>query len=166
MDFLELCRSRRSVRNYESSRIPEEELLKILEAGRWAPSGLNNQPWRFILVEDEGTIEELANFTKYSRIIKGAAALILVFLDHKGVYDRTKDVQAVGACIQNMLLEAHSLGLGSCWIGEVLNRREEVEKFLNLPSNLELMAIITLGYPAENPQSSRKSLNELLLQRL
>jgi nitroreductase len=164
MDFLELCKSRRSVRRYEEKEVPEEAILKILEAGRWAPSGLNNQPWKFMVVRERKKIDELAKFTKYKHIVERAKALIIVFLDLGEMYDRTKDVQAIGASIQNMLLEAHDLGLGSCWIGEVLNRREKVEEFLGVPKNLELMAFITLGYPAESPRSSRKSLEEILIK--
>jgi nitroreductase len=145
MDFLELCKCRRSIRRYEEKEVPEEAILKILEAGRWAPSGLNNQPWKFMVVREREKIDELAKFTKYKHIVERAKALIIVFLDLDEMYDRTKDVQAIGASIQNMLLEAHNLGLGSCWIGEVLNRREKVEEFLGVPKNLELMAFITLG---------------------
>lgn len=164
MDFLELCKSRRSVRRYEEEEVPEEAILKILEAGRWAPSGLNNQPWKFMVVKEREKINELARFTKYRHIVERAKVLIIVFLDLDEMYDRTKDVQAIGASIQNMLLEAHDLSLGSCWIGEVLNRRKEVEKFLGVPENLELMAFITLGYPSESPRSSRKSLEEILIK--
>jgi nitroreductase len=164
MDFLELCKSRRSVRRYEEKEVPEDAILKILEAGRWAPSGLNNQPWKFMVVRKREKINELAEFTKYKHIVERAKALIVVFLDLDEMYDRIKDVQAIGASIQNMLLEAHNLGLGSCWIGEVLNRKEKVEEFLGVPENLELMAFITLGYPSEAPKSSRKNLEEILIK--
>ena len=71
---------------------------------------------------------------------------------------------AIGACIQNMLLEAYSLGLGSCWLGEILNRKEDVEKLLKIPDDCELMAVVTLGYPDEKvAKPSRKSLKSLLI---
>lgn len=63
---------------------------------------------------------------------------------------------AVGACIQNMLLEAHSLGLGACWLGEILNRKEEASHCLGLPGGLELAAIISLGYPEEPLKAGKR----------
>jgi len=73
-----------------------------------------------------------------------------------------KDLQAIGACMQNMLLAAHSLGLGASWQGEILNRADEVEELLGVPSYYELMAVLTLGYPGGAGQaSSRRRLSEL-----
>ena len=97
----------------------------ILEAGRWAPSGLNNQPWKFIVVQNRDTIEKLAGCTRYSSIVKGASVIITVFLDTPTMYDRTKDVQSIGAAIQNMLLACCELGLGPSGL-EVLNNKEQV----------------------------------------
>ena len=69
---------------------------------------------------------------------------------------------AVGACIQNMLLAAHSLGLGACWQGEVLNKEKDVKNILGVPESLELMAVVTMGYPAgKEVKSKRKKLEEV-----
>jgi len=69
---------------------------------------------------------------------------------------------AIGACIQNMLLEGHSLGVGMCWLGEILNKKEELAEFLDLNDDLEIMAVITAGYPDEDvKQPGRKPLNSL-----
>ncbi len=167
MELLELIKSRRSIRKFKQQPISEEFIQQILEAARWAPSGLNNQPWRFIIIKDKKSIEELSQFTKYSYIIKQAAILIVVFLDNTASYDRTKDIQAIGACIQNMLLMCHALGLGCCWIGEILNRKDEVEKFLGISSSLELMAVLAIGWPQETPTiGKRKPLDELILKKI
>ena len=72
---------------------------------------------------------------------------------------------AIGACIQNMLLMAEELGLGACWLGEILNRKEEVNKFLNISERYELMAVIALGYSDEHPSSKRKPLGELIIEK-
>ncbi len=166
MDILETIRSRRSIRKFENVEVPEELLEKILDAGRWAPSGLNNQPWRFAVITDSSLREMFSQLTHYSRIISGSQILIAVFLDAAVSYDRTKDVQAIGACIQNMLLEAHSLGLGAVWLGEILKSREHISKILGLGKELELMAVIALGYPNEIPKDSRrKELNKLIIFR-
>ncbi|NCN65428.1 MAG: nitroreductase family protein [Candidatus Altiarchaeum hamiconexum] len=164
MNLDELIKNRRSVRKFKDKPVDDEKINVILEAGRWAPSGLNNQPWRFYALKDRTVKEKLADFTKYSRIIKNSGACICVFLDGDAGYDRTKDSMAIGACIQNMLLTAEDLGLAACWLGEILNRKSEVNEFLNVNSKYELMAVIALGYGDENPSSDRKPLTNLVIK--
>lgn len=159
---LEAILRRRTIRHYTSREVGEGPLLSILEAGRWAPSGKNGQPWRFIVVREEKTKEALSRLTRYGSIIAQASVVIAVFLDAGAGYDRVKDLQAIGACMENMLLAAHSLGLGASWQGEILNQAEEVEKLLGVPAAFELMAVLTLGYPARTDQtSSRRGLQDL-----
>lgn len=146
--------------------VASDSIEKILEAGRWAPSGLNNQPWKFGLISDTELKENVSRLTRYSNIIKDASALIVVFLDNSESYDRTKDIQAVGACIENMLLEAHSLGLGAVWLGEIIKSNAEIKKILGLSQGLELMAVVAIGYPGEERKSGRrKDLNKLVIFR-
>jgi len=167
MEVLDIIRSRRSVRQYLKETPSDELIMKVIEAGRWAPSGLNNQPWRFLIIKDKKTKDKIATFTKYSRIIKGAPIIICVFLDYASSYNKEKDIMAVGACIQNMLLCAHQQGIGSCWLGEILNRKEEVSRALQADSDYELMALITLGYPDEQKsKSSRKSVKSLIIKEI
>lgn len=164
MDVLEAVRSRRSVRAFIPGNVSDKQVEQILEAGRWAPSGLNNQPWRFKVVRDPSVREKLASCTKYGSVIKKAPVCIAVFLDSRESYDRTKDLQAIGACMQNMLLAVHSMGLGAVWLGEILNKRKEAEAVLGPPTGCELMAVIALGWPAgKNVKSTRKSLEGILL---
>jgi len=138
----------------------------ILEAGRWAPSGLNNQPWKFAVIEDRGLNEEISRLTHYARVVKGAQVLIAVFLDNSEGYHRTKDVQAIGACIQNMLLETHSQGLGAVWLGEIIKSDKQIRDVLGLTSDLELMAVLAIGYPAENPgHGARKEIENIIVCR-
>ncbi len=90
--------------------------------------------------------------------------MIAVFLDHSLSYDRTKDVQAIGACIQNMLLFIHSMGLGAVWLGEILKSKEEVLKLIGGGKDLELMAVVALGHPAEKGgKGSRKGLDKTVI---
>ncbi|MBE0446781.1 MAG: nitroreductase family protein [Actinobacteria bacterium] len=166
MGLLEIIRTRRSVRKFTGERVDDADVNAILEAGRWAPSGLNNQPWRFAVVRKDKTKRELAAATRYSSIILSADVLIAVFLDRLVTYDRTKDVQAIGACIQSMLLMAHSLGLGACWLGQILTKREMVERTLDVPGSFELMSVIAIGHPAASPQTGRRdSLQQLVFLR-
>lgn len=163
-EVLRAISSRRSIRKYTGESAKEESIRLILEAGRWAPSGLNNQPWRFMVVDAPETRERLAELTKYGRIIREGAVCIAVFYNHPEGYDRDKDAMAIGACIQNMLLATHSLGLGAVWLGEILNRKEEAAHVLGTGSELELMALIALGIPAESPRSPRKELQTLIIE--
>ena len=161
--MLNLIKTRRSIRKFTSKAIEVEQLNQIIEAGTWAPSGLNNQPWKIAIIKDHYIKTSLASLTRYSPIIEGAPVLIAVFLDISLSYDRTKDIQATGACIQNMLLAIHALGLGGVWLGEILKNKDEVSKVLNAPEDLELMAVISLGHPAEEGvKKSRKSLEEVV----
>lgn len=165
MDILDTIKTRRSIREYLNKEIERKAIERILEAGRWAPSGLNNQPWKFLVVEDKDVLKGLSKFTKYSQIIQGARLAICVFLDYEFVYNRDKDLLAIGASIENMLLEAHSLGVASCWLGEIINRKNEVQEFLNIDRDLELMAVVTFGFSAERlTESCRKSLKTLLIK--
>ncbi|MBT0652858.1 nitroreductase family protein [Geomobilimonas luticola] len=167
MDILEAIRTRRSVREFTAEPVTPEQVTEILSAGRWAPSGLNNQPWRFVVVRREGKRQELAALTKYRRIIDGAPLAIAVFCDREAMYNDTKDHQGAGACLQNMLLAVHGLGLGAVWLGEILNRSAEVNAVLELPARYELMAVLAVGHPAScNQRSGRKGMEELLLKEL
>ena len=166
MNILDIIRTRRSVRRFDDKPVPEELLSEILEAGRWAPSGMNNQPWKFAIIENRGTTERISTLTHYAAVIRSARVLIAVFLDSAESYHRTKDAQAVGACIQNMLLEAHALGLGAVWLGEIIKSDEQIRQLLGLGGELELMAVIALGYAAEHPKATRrKELKDLIVFR-
>jgi len=163
MDTLTLIQSRRSIRKFKKANISAKIIEKILETGRWAPSGLNNQPWRFVVLEGSKK-DTLAKYTHYGHIIESADKAILVFLDKKSSYNLEKDLMAIGACIKNMLLYTHSLGLGACWLGEILNQRKGVQEFLKTPKNLILQAVIALGYPSVLPKKSkRKNLKQLII---
>jgi nitroreductase len=164
MDISNLIKQRRSIRKFGKKKITDRDINKIMDAARWAPSGMNNQPWRFSIIRTDQTRLGLSKLTKYGQIIKNAPLVILVFLSLADSYDRDKDLMAIGASIQNMLLEAHSLGLGTCWLGEILNKKKEVCQMLKLEKKLECMAAIAVGYPAEKiAKGYRKSLRELLV---
>lgn len=165
MDLLEGIYTRRSVRQFTDEPVKKDQLHEIIKAGTWAPSGLNNQPWRFATVVDKDTRLKIARLTKYRRVIEGAPALITVFVDRKAMYHEVKDHQAIGACIQNMLLAVHALGLGAVWLGEILKSADEVRTLLDLPENLDLMAVVAVGHSARTDQtSSRKDISEVVLR--
>jgi nitroreductase len=168
-DSLQIFRKRRSVRHFQNRPVSEEMVTAMLDAARWAPSGLNNQPWRFVVVRNPEIRREMAALTKYGRIIEQAPASIAVFLDNESLYHREKDIQGVGAAIQNLLLAAQLLGLGAVWLGEILKNGEEVGKLLQLPARYELMAVVAVGHPDpehQAPRKGRKPLAELVLKQL
>ena len=155
--------NRRSVREFTDKPVSKEDINTILNAGRWAPSGLNNQPWRFIVIRNRETIQQLSECTNYTGIVAGAPLLIATFLDTETSYNRTKDIEAIGAAIQNMLLACCELGLGGVWLGEILNQKERVNSILECPSKLELMAALAIGEPTPKERTStRKALSEIV----
>jgi len=143
METLEAIKTRRSVREFSDRKVEKEKILEILDAGRFAPSGLNNQPWKFRIVRDRKEKELLAEQTRYAGIIRSAPAAIAVFLDNTETYDRTKDVQATGACI--------------------LKNKEAVNRILSAPEGCELMVVIAVGYGKPKEEAGRKELGELML---
>lgn len=156
MDVIEAIKTRRSVREFLKKEVADGDLVKILDCARWAPSGKNKQPWRFIVVKDRMIKREIARHTFYGSVVESAPVSIAVFYDKSRGYDRTKDLQGIGACIQNLLLASHSMGLGAVWIGEILAQREEVERILKVPNYFELMAFIPIGYPTKSKRSSTR----------
>lgn len=158
---------RRSIREYTDEEIGVSDLHEVIRAGAWAPSGLNNQPWRFVIVREASVREELARLTHYGHIVRQAPALIGVFLDVNAMYDEVKDHQAAGACIQNMLLASEALGLGAVWLGQILKNKDAVNRVLGLEDHLDLMAMVALGRPLHrNQKSNRKKLADILLKEL
>lgn len=164
--ILAAIHQRRSVRKYTDEPVSEELVAQVLEAGRWAPSGLNNQPWRFVIIRDEKTRQGLSTLTKYSRIVRECALCIAVFYHIPDGYNRDKDLMGIGAAIENMLLAAHSLELGAVWLGEILNRKDQVHGLLGTDPEDELMAVIALGHPDEAPHSKRNRLESLIIKTI
>ena len=151
MDILNLLKSRRSIRVYQDRPIPNDLLLQILEAGRWAPTGANLQPWHFIVVTDPETRRRIGEVTRFlfiksSHVEKAPVVIVLGFNTQKGKYGRY-DVTLAGG---NMMTMATNLGLGTCWIGAF--DESKVKEILEIPENIEVIGLITLGYPGENAE--------------
>jgi nitroreductase len=161
---MNIIRARRSVRKYKSEPIDDIVINDILEAARWAPSGLNNQPWRFVVIKNKKFKEELSKLTHYSSIIASADLCIAVFYSHDAGYHRDKDLMSIGAAIENMLLYAHDAGIGSVWLGEILKNKEKVNELLSIDNRNEFVALLAFGYPDENSQGERKKMSELILK--
>ena len=160
MDVLDAIKTRRSIRKYEKRPVPEELLDKILEAGRWAPSANNAQPRNFIVLRDEGIRKEVAGATTYGKFLAEAPLGIAVVVDPQA---STHPVEDGAIATQNMFLAARALGLGACWIGSYGSvYEEEVKKILGIPENKRLLSLISLGFPAESPKSTREELKKIV----
>ncbi len=160
MDVIEAIEARRSIRKYEKRSVPEDILQKILEAGRWAPSASNAQPWNFIVLKDEGIRKEVARVTTYGKFLAEAPLGIAVVIDPRA---STHPVEDGAIATQNMLLAAHALGLGTCWIGSYGSVHEEkVKKILGIPENKRLLSLISVGFPAESRKSAREELRKIV----
>lgn len=168
MELLEGIYTRRSVRSYSSEPVADDLLRQLLTAAAMAPSGLNNQPWRFVTIRSDEVKKDLSALTRYRRIVSAAPVLIAVFIDRESMYNEVKDYQGIGACIQNMLLAAHGIGLGAVWLGEILKSAEQVRLRLGVPEQMELMAVVAVGYPGEGAgaRTSRLPLSSLLIKEL
>jgi len=160
-EVLQALLKRRSIRRFTNEPVTREQIETILEAGRFAPSGKNSQPWRFVVVESDERRAELAKLVPQKGMVAAAPVTLAVLLDHDAGYDELKDAQGIGAAIENMLLAVHALGLGACWMG--VARDEVVETLVEAREGEELMAIIPIGHPAESPTGSlRRPLPEIV----
>lgn len=158
-------KTRRSVRRFSENPVEPSLVRQVLEAGRWAPSGRNNQPWRFAVVTDVETKKKIGAFSHYGKMIQAAAVVIPVFVHKPSMYSEVKDHQSMGACLQTMWLMAHGLGLGAVWVGEILKNADQVRQVLELGPELELMAVLLLGWPKDAAhKAERKPLHDLVLK--
>ncbi len=151
-DLVDIILSRRSVRRYQQKEIPKDVLRKILEAGRQAPSAMNRQPWHFIVVTNNEVKRELSrwHFTKH---IKNSPVTI-VGCAKTGLLDRKWSIIGTSIALQNMVIAAWALGIGSCWIGGF--KEGQVKQLLKIPDKWKIVALVTLGYPDETPHLKRK----------
>lgn len=161
MDILDLIQTRRSIKEFLPRFVDWDKLSRILDAARHAPSSGNLQNWKFIVVIDTDLKKQLAEAALQQYEIISASALIVVCSDPEKVSryygergEKLYSVQNCAAAIQNMLLEAHSLGLGSRWIGAF--DEEMLRRFLSIPEEISPQAIIALGYPKEIPPKPPK----------
>ncbi len=142
---------RRSIRSFVEKTVEEEKIKNILRAGMQAPSACNQQPWEFIVVRSTEGKNEIGKINPNGKYLTSADSLI-VLLNRKDNLARVGMVdQDMGACTQNMLLEVVEQGLGAVWVGvkSVPDRMEFLAKTLELPDNIEVFAIIALGYSEE-----------------
>ena len=142
----EVIKNRRSARSFTDYIIPDQELMEILSAGIVAPSGKNRKPWRFVIVRNRETIKNIARKVTYSRFIRNMHQMILVYADNDDAYPFEKDLIGIGACIENILLYATEKNYGSCVIGELFNKHDDISQYINVnTAGLKLVCGIVIG---------------------
>lgn len=178
MEVSEAIINRRSIRNMKTDPIDDETLRKVLEAARWAPSWKNTQCWRFVVVRDGSIKEKISGCMTGGRAGPGTAAnaiiqapvLIVACAElgksglHAGDFATDKGdwyMYDVALAMQNLVLEAHSLGLGTVHLGLFDSR--QVAEILGVPEGFCVVSMTPLGYPVETPGTvPRKELPEMV----
>jgi len=153
MSLIDFILTRRSIRHYDTKAIPEDILNQIFEAGRNAPSAANRQPIHFIIVHNEEAKKELSK-GMFNRHIKDSPAVIVGCADVNSALTGKWAIIDAAIAMQNMVLAAWTLGVGSCWIGDF--KQEKVKGLLKIPNKWKVVALVTLGYPAEQPKQRKK----------
>jgi len=156
MNFLDLAKRRYSVRKYKEISVEEEKLNYVLEAGRVAPSACNFQPWYFVVVKDEDLKKKVADTYGRDWIYK-APVIIAACGDHSQSWHRGDgkdhcDVD-VAIAVTHMTLAAAEQGLGTCWVCAF--DAKKCHEVLGLPENMEVIALIPLGYPEDDVDPDR-----------
>lgn len=143
MDFFEAVKKRRSIREYSDMPVKREDLEKIIDCARLAPSARREEPWEFVVITDKKELVKIADMTDHGKFLKGAAAGIIVLCKDTKYY-----LEDGCAATENILLAGASLGIGSCWIaGDKKQYADKIREYIGAPAAYKLVTIISLGYP-------------------
>ncbi|MDP2363433.1 MAG: nitroreductase family protein [Ignavibacteria bacterium] len=158
MDIQEALLNRRSIRKYKDQKISKEDIDKILKAAMFAPSAMNLQAWQFIVINEKEVLIETIKSIPYAELLIQSAAAIIVCGDSSIEKNESWLLQNCSASTQNILLAAHGLGIGSCWIA--IHGMDDVYKNIKsqfmLPENIVPVSLISLGYPDEEVKSEER----------
>ena len=159
MDAIDALKGRRSIRSYEDKPVPREMLEEIIDTARLAPTANNFQPWEFIVVTERDVRAKVAELTDYGKFIAQSGACVVVFAK-----DVKRYMEDGSAATENILVAAHALGLGACWVaGHKKDYAEPVRELLGVPAGYKLVALISVGYPAEKAEPhGKRPLSEVL----
>lgn len=143
--------TRRSIRKYTDEAVGDVTVERLLRAGMAAPSAGNQQPWRFIVVRDKATLTQVTEWHPYARMLPSASVAVVVLGDPDGARWAALWPQDCAACVENMLIEAESLGLGAVWLGihPLPEREAALRALLGVPEHVVPFAIVPFGWPQE-----------------
>ena len=154
---LQFIFSRRSVRKYVDREVPDEMLQDLLEAAMAAPSAVAKDPWHFIVLKDRATINSLADILTHGQMLRQATAAFVVCGDITKAHGELESymLQDLSAAVENTLLAANALGLGTCWLGvhPRQERMDGIRKLFALPDNIIPMCGIAIGWPKDAPRA-------------
>jgi nitroreductase len=157
VEVFDAVRTVLAVRSYRDSPVPPDTVRQIVEAGRLTASSMNGQPWHFIVVENRDTIRQLGRLARTGPYVAQAPLAVVVAIE-----ETRFAVSDASRAIQSMVLTAWSEGVGSNWVG--FHGLTEVKPLLGIPDNLDVLAIIPFGYPAQaygRGKKERKALSEV-----
>ncbi|MDP2921834.1 MAG: nitroreductase family protein [Candidatus Omnitrophota bacterium] len=159
MDFFEVVKNRKSVREYSDKGVSKDLVERIVDAGRLAATARNEQPWVFIATLDKRILTKICGMCPNGPFIKDVSCLIAVFSKDTKYY-----IEDCSAATQNMLLAIEALGLGGCWIaGDKKDYAEEIRNIFNAPDGHKLVSMVAVGYPKkEEKPHSKKALKDIL----
>jgi len=159
MDFFEVIKQRKSVREYSEKTIEKNLIENIIDAGRLAATARNEQPWEFIVTYDKEILKKICAICPNGPFIKDANCLIAVFSKDTKYY-----LEDCSASTQNMLLAIEALGLGACWIaGDKKDYIKEIGKMFNVPEGHKLVSMLSIGYPKKKQDPKpQKGIQEVL----
>jgi nitroreductase len=147
MEFIDVIKARTSVREYSEKQVEEEKIIYVLECARLAPSSANKQCWRFIVIQNKVTIEQIAKTTIINRWLKTTPVLIVACADptDSGTVNSIEYYTVdVSIALEHIILAATNLGLGTCWVAEF--NEEKLKELLEVPKRIRIVALTPLGY--------------------
>ena len=158
MDALQALTTRRSVRLYRADPVPRDLIEQVLEAARHAATANNLQPWEFVVVTDKAVRSRIAQAADYGRFIADAPVCVAVLSRQTKYY-----LEDGSAATLNILLAAHAHGLGACWVaGDKKPYAARVVQMVGAPEDYRLISLVSIGYPAEKPETGKRALREML----
>jgi len=158
MDAIQALKSRRCIRVFRPDPVPKSLLEELIDCARLAPTAINIQPWEFVVVTSPETLRKIAEATDHGRFIADAPACVVVLCRETKYF-----LEDGSAATENILLAAHALGLGACWVaGDKKPYAGEICRLIGAPDGYRLISLIPVGYPAEQPGISKRPLVDVL----
>lgn len=155
--MLEAISKRRSIRFFKDEVVPDNQITEIIKAGFYAPSGHANRKWHVVAVKDKEILEKLSNIHKYTKFMKKASFAVVVCVEQSDV--DTFWLEDGSAFMENMLLQAADMDIGSCWIGiqgvfnDGIDATATIRELFSIPDNIYILGMSAFGYPARYPSN-------------
>jgi nitroreductase len=158
MEALENIKTRRSIRKYQNRDISEETIKEIITCSMYAPSAFDKQPWHFIVINKKEIFNDILKTATHAEMIKDASHAIIVCGDKKLEENEGLLIQDISAATENLLLAAHSFGIGAVWVGiypfdEII---KGIKNLFRIPDEIIPVSMIVIGYPAEKPEQPER----------